>query len=680
MDYLDTREWLLTNGLGSFASGTVCDARTRTYHGWLVAALEPFGCRRLLLSHLEASLEVAGDVFSLGTNFWTGGKVDPPGYLFLKSFRLEPVPTWVWAWNDQWELTRQISMPGGTDAIDCLLSDELGENRPIAAAHRLIVRYHYRGTEAATLRLRPLIADRDFHRPQQQRPGLSFSQVSNPRRLLLQALQDGKAGTSWQLQWTQGHYQPDEVWYWSFFYPAESERGLDCMEDLYSPGYLALALQPESTVTLEASVGLPGEILLPNSGVPLSVASEDGQTAGSQAMGEWQALLRARDRFLVYPHGATEPRLLAGYHWFSDRSRDTLLCLPGFALSTGQPALARSLLKRLGQLCWQGLIPNDVPETGNNLVFRSIDISLWWIEVLGLYLETTQDWDFLTEQYEVVKQIYKAFTAGTLHNIRVDASDGLLTWDDPSIALTWMDAMVDGRPVTPRHGKPIEVNALWYSALCWASQWGQRLTADPAIENVERLQNQARRYLQQAQQVKASLQKFWNPKTGYLYDRIEPDDRLDGAVRPNAVLALALHHCAFSNEQARLVLSAARDRLLTPYGLRTLDAADPRYVGSYTGDPMQRDQAAHQGTVWSWLLGPFTRAWVRFCPDEPLPFDMTVLLTHFREEAGLHNVSELFDGDFPHTPRGAIAHAVAISELIRCWEFLQALPNPQRVL
>jgi 4-alpha-glucanotransferase len=682
MDDLDTREWLLTNGLGSFASGTVCDARTRKYHGWLIAAIDPPGRRNLLLSHLEASLEIAGQVQALATNYWAD-KIEPWGYRLLRSFSIEPVPTWQWGQRD-WQLSRQIVMPHG-------LSEAIASNDCFPMpCQRVLIRYHYQGREPAILRLRPLIGDRDFHQRQQQEPTLSFSQLVGPHQLLLQAFQAGRIGTPWQLRWTHGHYYPDEVWYWSFYYPEEAKRGLDCLEDLYSPGYLTVLLQPNEPLTLEASVGLPqaGQPRLDATRFDAAVHTEQHRLKQDYQDFPGAAapvllpdpllphLLRASDRFITYQTVATEPRIIAGYHWFGDRSRETLLCVPGFALTPQRFQLARRLLNRLGQSCCQGLIPNVIPDSGADPVFRSIDCSLWWLETLGLYLEATQDWDFLVEQYTIVKQIYKSFTAGTLHNIRVDASDGLLTWDDASVALTWMDTLVGEQPVTPRHGKPIEINALWYSALCWASQWATRLAQYPTRVNLDRLQNQARRYTEQAEQVKHSLQKYWNARLGYLYDRIEPDDRLDATVRPNAVVALSLHHCAFSEAQARQILQVARDQLLTPFGLRSLDPADPAYVGRYQGNPEQRDRAAHQGTVWSWLLGPFLRAWLRVHGAQvPLPLDLQPIFAHFAKAVSFDAISEMFDGDAPHTPRGTIAHAVVIAELLRCWEQLNPIES-----
>lgn len=674
---MDTREWLLTNGLGSYASGTVCDARTRTYHGWLIAALNPPAQRTLLLSHLDASLELAGQVIPLGTNFWAGGNLEPEGYRWLRSFTPEPTPTWMWGVADRWQLERQLLMPYGLT--------------PTGVSHRLLLRYRYHGQEPAILHLRPLIADRALHRPQQQTANLSFSQLVGETCLFLQAIQAGKVGTPWHLCWTQGHYQPNEMWYWSYYYPEEAQRGLNCLEDLYSPGYLTVPLQPGESVTIEVSVGLaemPGGL--------------DGQTFDRALAAEmvrldqllqaasprsplpspdpiWAELLRASDRFLVYRSTLQEPAILAGYHWFGDRSRSTLLSLPGFALTTQRFDLARHLLDQLGQRCWQGLIPNVIPDNGMDPVYRSIDCSLWWVEILGLYLNATQDWDFLRSQYGVVKQIYKAFTAGTLYNIRVDASDGLVTWDNDTVALTWMNTLVEDKPITPRHGKPIEINALWYSALCWASRWAEHLIELSPSADAARLGNQARRYAQQAEEVRQSLQKFWHPRLGYLCDRIEPDDRMDVTIRPNAVIALSLHHCAFSQTQAQSILQVAHDRLLTPYGLRSLEPQDPAYVGTYDGNPPQRDRAAYQGTVWSWLLGPFLRSWQRFHPDQPVPIDLSPLLTHFRQEGGLYGIAEMFDGQAPHHPRGVISHAVALAELLRYWRSQSHSPQSQQM-
>jgi len=657
MKNLDRREWLLTNGLGSFASGTVSDARTRTYHGWLVAALDPPSQRTLLLSHIEASLEVAHKVAALGTNYWGNNIIEPEGFQLLENFEIEPVPTWVWQ-EDNWRLARRIIMPHAAQS-----------NVPQDNTSRVLIQYCYTGEVRGILRLRFMIADRDFHHQQQADPNLHFSQIVEPQQIILQAQRPGWIGTPWQLRWTEGKYQYDPVWYWNYRLPEETNRGLGDREDLYSPGYLTIALETGSCITLEARVGHNTTLsALQNVEFTDAVQAEQNRlvqvfnfehTSSHQRQ---RQLLRASDQFIVHRASIAGPTVIAGYHWFNDWGRDTLIALPGLALTTQRFDLAKGLLQTFGRYCRNGLIPNTFPDRGTEPSYNSIDAALLWIETLGLYLEATQDWDFLVEEYPIVQQIYKAFIAGTKFNIQVDATDGLVSWDAPDVALTWMDAVVCGQPVTPRRGKPVEINALWYSALCWASTWAERLSQKEGSKS--RLMNQAQRYQQQAQQVKDSMQKFWNPTKSYLYDTIEPDDRLNSQIRPNAVLALSYQHCALPTHQGHQVLEVARQKLLTPYGLRSLAPEDSQYTGQCTGDVQQRDRAYHQGTVWTWLIGAYIRAWQRY-HLEPVPFDWQPLLEHLQAQACLGSISEIFDGDPPHTPRGAIAQAWSVAEVLR---------------
>ncbi|WP_414577031.1 amylo-alpha-1,6-glucosidase [Anabaena sp. CCY 9402-a] len=683
---LDTREWLLTNGLGSFASGTVADVRTRTYHGWLFAATNPPAGRTLLFSHLEASLEVARNVVALGTNIWGTGNIEPTGYKLLHSFDINPVPKWIWG-KDDWQLSRQLVMPHSL-----LGNGEENQTSHSPMSHRLLIQYRYEGRETAILRLRLLVGDRDFHGQQTGSSDLQFSQLLSHQQVCLQAIISGRFGTPWQLRWTQGEYRADPLWYWNYEFPEETQRGLGDREDLFSPGYLSVTLKPGDAVTLEAQMGFPEQSpnLLTSDTFTEAVAAEQERLSqifgwerelgtgdwrlGTDDLGTgninnaqspiWRQLLKASDQFIVYRASIAGPTVIAGYHWFNDWGRDTLIALPGLTLVTGRFDLAKGLLQTFGRYCRHGLIPNAFPDMDSEPFYNSIDAALWWIETLGLYLEATQDWEFLAEQFPVVQQIHKAFIGGTRYNIQVDATDGLLGWDAPSVALTWMDALVEGQPVTPRPGKPVEINALWYSALCWMSQWAECLS-QLDIGNSVRLANQGKRYGQQAQQVKASLQKFWNPQLGYLYDTIDFDDRRNAQVRPNAVLAISLHHCGFSESQGRQVLDLATYRLLTPYGLRSLDPADRQYIGKCVGNSETRDRAYHQGTVWTWLIGPFIRAWQRFLSEQPLPFSWQPLLDHLFNDACIGSISEIFDGDPPHQPRGAVAQAWSIAEVIR---------------
>jgi 4-alpha-glucanotransferase len=686
MTDLDTREWLLTNGLGGFASGTVSDVHTRTYHGWLFAATNPPSERKLLLSHLEASLEIPGKVIALGTNIWGSGEIEPTGYKFLQHFDINLVPKWIWS-GDNWQLTRRLVMPNWEvkgDKVKVCTNNQ-----------RILIQYRYEGKKRGILRLRLLIGDRSFHHQQKGNEKIRFAQLVNQQVLCLQLNDGGKFGTPWHLRWTQGEYKADGLWYWDYNLPAETNRGLGDRQDLYSPGYLTVNLQPGDTITLEAKVGLPDfqEKFSPDSFTE-AVAAEQERLAHifgwvsensystphtphptpssllspvtSHQSPIYQQLLKASDQFIVYRASIDGPTVIAGYHWFNDWGRDTLIALPGLTLTTGRFEIAKGLLQTFGRYCRYGLIPNAFPDVDSEPSYNSIDAALWWIETLGLYLEATQDWQFLVEQFPVVQQIHKAFISGTRYNIQYDVIDGLICWDAQGVALTWMDAIVEGLPVTPRRGKAVEINALWYSALCWLSKWSERLSQieDSSI----RLTNQGQRYQQQAELVKVSLQKFWNSKLGYLYDLIELDDSRNSQIRPNAVLALSLRHCAFSEQQGRQILNLATSRLLTPYGLRSLDPSDPEYRGKCEGTPQKRDRAYHQGTVWTWLLGAYIRAWERFYPETPLPFDWKPLLDHFLADGCLGSISEIFDGDAPHTPRGAIAQAWSVAEVIRHYQ------------
>ncbi|MEA5574423.1 amylo-alpha-1,6-glucosidase [Calothrix sp. UHCC 0171] len=687
MKDLDAREWILTNGLGGFAGGTVTDIRTRTYHGWLFAATEPPSVRNLLLSHLETSLELPERTIALGTNIWGNGLIDPNGYRFLRSFEINPIPKWIWGGND-WQLTRLLIMPHwqGGNGKWVKGKDEKKNN--------LLIQYRYEGVEVAVLRLRLLTADRNLHHQQTKIPELQFSQMLSKQQVCLQAIIAGHFGIPWHLRWTKGEYQPDAVWYWSYALSEETQRGLSDREDLYSPGYLSVILQPGDTVTLEAQLGFPeqNQKLLTSTTFDEAVEieqerlcqifdHEEGKLETKPGEKEdkenlyffltfptshlYKKLLQASEQFIVYRQSTDSLTVIAGYHWFNDWGRDTLIALPGLTLTTGRYGVAKEILASFGNYCRYGLIPNAFPDVNREPLYNSMDTALWWVETLGLYLEATHDWEFLIAQYPMVQQIYKALIGGTRYNIQVDSTDGLVSWDNRGVALTWMDAVVDGQPVTPRRGKPVEVNALWYSCLCWASRWAEILSEHGDVTEQGRLAKQARRYTMQAEQVKTSLQKFWNSQSGYLFDTIEPDDRRNAQIRPNAVLALSFAHCAFSVQQGQSILDLAQSCLLTPYGLRSLNPSDPDYIGQYVGNQQQRDRAYHQGTVWCWLIGAFIRGWQRFYIHQPLPFDWQPLLQHFTSEACIGSISEIFDGDAPHIPRGAIAQAKSVAEVIR---------------
>ena len=363
MDSLDKREWLLTNGLGSFASGTLSDLHSRTYHGWLFAALDPPSQRNLLLSRIDAQLELPGQTFELGVNFWSSGAVFPQGHRLLRGFQVEPVPTWTWgqdhcqpSWPLSWQLSRRLLMPHCSDPT---------------SGQRLLIQYQYRGPETAVLKLRPLIADRVFHH-QQSSLDLQFTQVPQSRSLLLQAKRAGGLGTAWELHWTHGDYHTDGIWYLGYRYPEETDRGLADTEDLYSPGCLVVVMAPGETVTLEARVGVPESR---SHSFDQALAAEQARRAFKLSRDSEplrRRLLAAGDQFIVYRASTQGPTMIAGYPWFNDWGRDTLIALPGLALATGRFDLAKGLLQTFGQYCQQGLIPNTFPDAETKPIYNSM--------------------------------------------------------------------------------------------------------------------------------------------------------------------------------------------------------------------------------------------------------------------------------------------------------------------
>ncbi len=381
MANLDIREWLLTNGLGSFGSGTVSDIRTRTYHGWLFAATNPPTERKLLLSHLEASLEISGQVVALGTNFWADGQIEPQGYKLLRCFDVNPIPKWVWG-GDNWELSRRLMMPDGRDNS--------------SFCNRLLIQYGYEGKSQAILRLRLLIADRNFHHQQRVNPQLKFSQLLANKQIYLQAITKEGFGIPWYLRWNHGKYQADGIWYWNYGLPEETERGLKDCEDLFSPGYLSINLQPGDKVVLEAGTGFPESPLPPLTMDRLVIAIEREEERLAQIFGWWngssssrekdkyklsipmsksaiwQSLLRASDRFIVHRASIVGPTIIAGYHWFNDWGRDILIALPGLTLVTERFELAKGILHTFGSYCRDGLIPNAFPDDNNQPFYNTI--------------------------------------------------------------------------------------------------------------------------------------------------------------------------------------------------------------------------------------------------------------------------------------------------------------------
>lgn len=630
-------EWLVTNGRGGFAMAAVNQMLTRRYHGLLVAAIDPPVERYLLLAKLDVTATVAGRHYDLATNSYVGA-VHPHGYRQLESFSLCPVPTWRWRAGDA-TIEQTLCLTPGEDTV--------------------YVRYRLLdGASPVTLTVRPLGTSRHFHI-------LSAShQIGMPAmhdhgdRIVFE-WPDGRP--RWQLS-HNGRFQPHPDWYYQFFLRVEAERGYDFKQDLWTPGTI--------TATLDAAD--PAGLVIAASTGDRSWA--DWPAAFDQAGRETPppptlpddplaaALHRATDDFLV-SRGDGLKTVIAGYPWFGDWGRDTFISLPGLCLVTGRFEDARKIIEVFARYVDRGMIPNRFPDFGDAPEYNTVDATLWYIHALDRYLAYTGNWPFVAERmFPVVAEILAAHETGTRHGIHL-AEDGLLAAGEPGVALTWMDAQVAGRSITPRMGKPVEINALWYNALRIAAAFAQRLGHSERHAHWQELADRCRA---------AFNERFWNPVYECLHDVVDargPDAHQASAVRPNQLLAISLTHPVLDPARWRSVVAVVERELWTPLGLRTLWRADAEYRGRYGGDLPTRDAAYHQGTVWPWLLGPLVTARVKAHGGtaEARGAARRLLdgLAAHLEDAGLGSVSEVADGDPPHRPEGCPWQAWSVAEPLR---------------
>ena len=626
------REWMETNGLGGYASSSITLCNTRRYHGLLVAAVEPPVVRRVLLSKLEATLCADDARYELGTNKWPGA-VHPTGYEYIVSFTGEPWPTWVYAAGG-WRLQQEVLMVEGLNAT-IVRWTLLQADRPL------------------TLEIRPKLTSRDFH-SLGRRHDFPKPVVSSAAGRFMVHWQDGRCGLTVT---HDGSFRPEPDYYYNYVYDREQERGFDYQEDLFHPGVIRCHLSPGATAGVVASVE-PIDARSVQALIDRERARRQGETfalLGNDAQAV--ALARATRHFLV--RRGPGWTVIAGYPWFGDWGRDTFVSLPGLALVTGRHQVARSILKNFAQHVSEGMMPNCFPDCGDPPAYNTVDAALWFIYALGKYQDYTGDQKLSGELFPVVCEILQRYEHGTRYGIRLDA-DGLLSAGRPGLQLTWMDAKIGDRVVTPRAGKPVEIQALWYHGLQFGKRVAVELGQAESAEHYASLMRRAEDSFERA---------FWNRATGCCCDLFAPEGTGDPAVRPNQLLVIALADRLLSPRKQKQLVETVTRELLTPMGLRTLSPADPLYAGRYQGDSRSRDAAYHQGTVWPWLMGPYITAYLkaygrserarrhaRACL-EPL-FD------HL-DEAGVGHISELADGDEPHTPRGCIAQAWSLAEPLR---------------
>jgi predicted glycogen debranching enzyme len=638
---VDSREWLCTNGIGGFASGTVGGRLTRRYHGLLVAALAPPLGRTLLVAKTDDVVRYDGATTSLSADRWADGTLAPRGDHANERFHLEgTVPVWTYACGAA-RLERRVWMEQGANTTYVSYRVTRAE-RPLELTSRILVNY------------------RDYHslthggdwqmRVESVEHGVGVSAFDGARPLLIAA--------------RGAEVAPAHTWYRGFDLSAERERGLDYVEDHLHTSTVTATLQPGGGVTLVLSAEPAPDL--------------DGETAWTRrqaheaaVLGAWREhspvaagappwidqLVLAADQFVVGRdvNGEAGVSVIAGYPWFGDWGRDTMISLPGLTLTTGRSEVARKILTTFARFVDGGMLPNRFPDAGQVPEYNTVDAALWYVEAVRAYDTETKDDSTLAAVFPALEAIVSGYQGGTRYGIAEDPRDHLIRAGEPGVQLTWMDARVGDWVVTPRIGKPVEINALWYNALRAMAHLARRLgrSGNP--------------WASLADEVERSFDRFWNESGGCCFDVIDSPDGDDPSVRPNQILALSLPASPLPRERQRAVVDACARHLATSYGLRSLAPSDPQYHGHYVGGPAERDGHYHQGPVWAWLLGPFALAHFRVHGDPESALALLEPVADHLADACLGSVSEIFDGDPPHTPRGCPAQAWSVAETLRAW-------------
>ncbi len=631
------REWLLTNGIGGFSSSTVVGGNSRRYHGLLIASLKPPVHRHLVLSQIHETVIVDDREYDLHA-FSTGDYVKK-GFNHLQSFELDPLP--VFTYNI------------GDILIEKTITMVYGENT-VAVIYRVIS-----GTDKLTIRLTPLVNFRDYH-SDSKRSNMKFEQDPSGDGTHIKPYD---LDINITLRCKGSSYNPmQDCWFENMFYAVEQERGLHAYEDHYVPGSFEISVEPcsERTFTLIGTIEKDreypdGQLLVVAEKVRLSSLAAKAGYKDEFAC----TLVRAADQFIATRESTDSKTILAGYPWFTDWGRDAMISLCGLTLSTGRYDDAARILGTFCEYMEYGLIPNMFPDEGGVPGYNTVDAALWFFEAVNKYIQYTGDYEFVERKlYRSMVQILDAYKKGTLHNIHMDA-DGLIIAGDEKTQLTWMDAKMGSTVFTPRHGKAVEINALWYNALRVMELLTGRFGQNPVV------------YTGLADRVKESFRKiFWNENGKYLYDMVD-GDFCDDSVRPNQIFAVSLSHPVIEGIEARCCVEKVWKELYTAYGLRSLSPLSSQYRGHCTGDQFARDSAYHQGTVWAWLAGPFVTAFAATFGKEPEYSGMPArFLEPFRDHlqnACLCNISEIFDGDEPLIPRGCHAQAWSVAEVLRAY-------------
>lgn len=633
-------EWLETNGLGGWSGSTIIGTNTRRYHGLLVASVVPPAERVVLLAKMDETILVGDKRIELGTNQYKGEVFQPTGYFHLSSFTKDLFPHWTYEVEGV-HLKKTIVMIHGENTV--------------VITYQLL-----RAPGTISLEFLPLVAARGYHSLNHTR------QHINPEAEFgggnFHSKPDGK--TDLYINIPGAFYHHDPHWFYNFEYSVEQYRGLDDTEDLFNPGLFTISLNEGDTIN-----------------IILSTEDPEGKNAAELVEREKQRreflikdqlpdemagqLILAADQFIVERNIVLNDSdgeiikaasIIAGYHWFTDWGRDTMIALPGLCLSTGRFEDAKKIISAFAHNVSKGMLPNRFLDNGEEPEYNTVDATLWYFIAIHKYLEATSDRQFiLKEILPVLKDIIDWHFKGTRYNIKV-AEDGLLFAGEKGQQLTWMDAKIGDRVITPRMGKPVEVQALWYNALKIFSQlleWNGQFH-DASLVN-----------LSAEKAIKSFGEKFWFNEGQYLYDVLDENGKPDASLRPNQLLAISLPHPLVSREHAIVILNIIHEQLYTPVGLRSLPQSSPGYIHEYGGDVNRRDSSYHQGTVWSWLLGPYVDALVKSGIQRNEIKKVIDNFAYHLNEGCIGSVAEIFDADPPHHPRGCVAQAWGVGEILR---------------
>jgi predicted glycogen debranching enzyme len=652
------KEWLVTNGLAGYASSTALGVNTRKYHGLLVAALNPPLDRRVYLVKLDEDITVGGDVYRLGTNEFQNGFF-PQGYTYLKEFSISPFPKYVYEVQGI-RVEKTLFMPSRKNAV-IVIYKILNAN-----------------SSEAKVQVYPIISGRRFHSViDRTKVSMEFTQKQHDRRVEMSSFPQPVL----MMAATSGHYIADGKWIEGMYLREEAKRGESFLDDCYQPGDFEMTVGAGKnqdfaiTAVADGSDEEARKILsqLPSTATDTEVLHEREMNRREESLtrfydsrrtlptSDWLSwVVLATEAFIVGDRIGEHESVIAGYHWFEAWGRDTFVSMPGLTLVTGRFEDARALLLNFQKYCEKGLLPNFLSEQDGKPVYNTVDTTLWYVNAVLQYVKYTNDFRFVQERlWDTLKEIVENHVKGTSLNIRVDA-DGLLAHGPQC---TWMDANIDGKPVTPRAGKAVEVQALWFNTLKTVELLAKRFGENKESEVYSKMCEKTR---------KSFAGKFWNAERDCLFD-VLGENQPDGSIRPNQIFAVSLDFTMFDNSKNEKVVRAVQDELLTPYGLRTLERKDSRYVGVYSGARESRDRAYHNGTVWPWLLGPFTTAFLKIngysssAREHAWNSLLAQLLERKIYEMGLGTLSEIFDGDPPSASKGCVSQAWSVAEPLRAY-------------